>query len=137
MVGKAWVIACDHVLDLLLGQGGENGETADTDTERSPHADLERKSLDRERSFMPVETHAVEPAALGEKHGVSGRFGDAGERRVADLAQIETRSGGQSQLEYHRTEIVAVRVGVLMHHAFRDQTLQHAVHRGALQPGAR
>jgi hypothetical protein len=39
---------------------------------------------------MPVETHAIEAAALGEENGISGRFGDAGERRVADSPNSNT-----------------------------------------------
>jgi hypothetical protein len=55
---------------------------------------------------------------------------------VAGLAQIEARRRGEPQLEHHRAEEIAVRIGVLLHHALGRQTLQHAVHRRTLQAGA-
>jgi hypothetical protein len=75
--------------------------------------------------------------ALREEHGIAGGLGNARHAGMRDFAQVKTRRGGETQFKRHRTQKIAVRVGVLLHHAFVRQAFQHAMHRGPLQAGAR
>src|SRR6185503_21384774 len=99
----------------------EYGETARADAERTAHADFEREGLDRERAFLPVDTHRIEAAALCQENGVSRRFRDTRHCGMANFAQIEAWGSGQSQFEDHGPQKITVRFGILLHHVFERE----------------
>jgi hypothetical protein len=55
---------------------------------------------------------------------------------MADFAQAESGRGGEPQLEHHRPEVIAMRIGILLNHVFERQALEHAMDGRALESGA-
>src|SRR5262249_38262356 len=60
----------DEGFRLRVGQGRQNGQTAGTDTKRTPLTDSERQRLDRKRPDTAVDGHGVIAAADREEHGI-------------------------------------------------------------------
>src|SRR5712664_2290057 len=132
--GKTVGVNLQSLLDLAIRQRSEQGETAGSDAQGSPAADLHRQRLDRITPAHAVCADGFGTASHREEGGVAGDFGELLDHRPGDAGELEALPGGPAKIDELGTEVEGLRLARRLDQPFIAQSGQDARGGGFAQP---